>query len=60
MKAPLTVTLQISGMPEALVLLREEMAAILREQADAEASGYVKARLQAIAAAFAAGQRPEG
>ena len=45
-------------MPEVLAGLRLEMATILREQAATEVSAYVRGRLELIAAAFEAGQRP--
>ena len=45
-------------MAEALLVARSELTRVLREQADAEASGYVAQRLRAVADAFDAGQRP--
>jgi hypothetical protein len=45
---------------EALAASRLELANVLRADADAEASGYVAARLREIAAAFEAGQKSIG
>ena len=51
--------ISVTDLPETLAEMRRLMAEILREQAEAEASAYVAARLIEIAAAFEVGQRPE-
>lgn len=51
------ITVDLEKMPDLLWHMRNELAAMLREQADAEASGYVADRLREIAAAFSAGSR---
>ncbi len=53
----MTMTISLADLPEVVAALRREMAEILRQQAGAEVSGYVAARLCEVAAAFEAGQR---
>jgi len=55
-----TITLQIAGFPEALWVLRQALARLLRERAEAEASTYVGERLRVIAADFEAGTERHG
>lgn len=50
-----SVTLTITGLPEALWAMRQEMARLLMSQADTEVSLLVAARLREIAASFEAG-----
>lgn len=49
------VTLSVRNMPEVLSALRESLARILREEADAEADPRVARRLREIAAEFEVG-----
>lgn len=51
----MTYALSIEDLPEVIAELRLAMANILREEADAEPSGYVAAKLRTIAAGFEAG-----
>lgn len=51
-----SVTLEVRGIPEMIQAARKGLAHILREEADAEASLYVRRRLREIAAAFEAGR----
>lgn len=53
------IEVSLAGLPDVLWALRREMAQVLREQAEDEVSGYVKGRLQEIAAAFEVGGRGE-
>lgn len=53
-----SLAMDVRGIPELVSALRREMADMLREQAEAEASPHTAARLRALAAAFEAGQRP--
>lgn len=52
-----TIVVELEKWPDLLWAMRNEMATMLREQADAEASGYVAQRLREIAAAFSAGSK---
>lgn len=58
-KGELSMTLDIKNIPEVIAELRREMAEILREAADVEASIYVRGRLHEIAAAFEVGASPD-
>ena len=51
------VVIELEKYPDLLWAMRNELATVLREQADAEASGYVATRLREIAAAFSAGSK---
>lgn len=51
-----SLTVDIAGVPEAIWAMRHEMAQMLREVADAEASAYVAQRLREVACGFEAGQ----
>ena len=52
-----TIVVELEKWLDLLWAMRNELATMLREQADAEASGYVANRLREIAAAFSAGSR---
>lgn len=47
-----TINLHIADMPGAMLVLRHEMADVLREVAEEEVEGYTRARLLSIAEAF--------
>lgn len=49
--------IDVRNVPELIAELRLELARMLRETADSEASTYVADRLRAIAAAYESGQK---
>lgn len=55
-----SITIDMRHMPEILWVLRRELARILRDEAETEASGYVRGRLLAVAAQFEAGAVSDG
>ncbi len=57
MAAATKITVSVEDMPETLVYMRNELAAILRAEADSEADPRIARRLRSIAASFEAGQR---
>ena len=57
MMAMASLVISVRDMPLVLADLRRELASILRETAETEASPHMRRRLQAIAAAFESGQR---
>jgi hypothetical protein len=52
----LTFSLQIDGIPELMVMNRQALANLLREEAASESHPYTAARLREIAAVFETGQ----
>lgn len=53
-----TVTIEVTKWPEALFVIRREMANLLRREADAEADPRFAKKLMALAAEFEAGSEP--
>lgn len=53
------LVIDVKGWPDALWVMRHELAEMLRQQAEAEASGYVAERLREIAAQFESGVRKQ-
>ena len=55
----LSVTISVKDVPELLAVMRCELASIVREVADAEASPHVAMRLREIAVVFETGQHED-
>ena len=54
-----SIVIDVRKVPELVAETRQAMARLLRDEAASEPSSYVRRRLESIAAAFEAGQRPE-
>lgn len=50
------LTIDVTGMPDVIWAVRRELAKLLREEAEAEISNTVAAKLREIADRFEAGQ----